>query len=124
MGNFWINAQGGVTLKGSNTNPQNPTVLEDEVILEFLKIYPSARKDFFQLLPTLLPEEQYRLETLIEAHPSVLRTNKYQQQEEDDFQSGMNKLRINDPMMGQLRGRTKPSGAKSGLTVNIKPLTR
>lgn len=124
MSNFWLNAQGQNTLKGSDTNPSNPPVLEDIVILEFLKIYPDSRKDFYALLPTMLPEEQYRLETLIEAHPSVMKSEEYQQIQEDRFQSGMNNLRINSPLMGQLRGQTKPSGAKSGLVVNIKPLMR
>lgn len=124
MSNFWLNAQGQNTLKGSETNPSNPPVLDDIVILEFLKLYPNSRKDFYALLPTMLPEEQYRLETLIEEHPSVMKSEEYQQIQEDNFQKGMNNLRINSTMMGQLRGVTKPSGAKSGLVVNIKPLLR
>ena len=124
MSNFWINAGGKNTLKGSDTNPLNPPVLTDIMILEFLKMYPKARADFYQLLPSMLPEEQFRLENLIQEHPSVMKTEKYQQVQEDDFQSSMNNLRVNSTMTGQLRGKTKPSNARSGLKVNIKPLMR
>lgn len=124
MSNFWLNAQGQNTLKGSETNPANPPVLDDIVILEFLKMYENARKDFYALLPTMLPEEQFRLETLIESHPSVMKSEDYQQVQEDKFQKSMNNLRINSTVVGQLRGVTKPSGAKSGLKVNTKPLIR
>lgn len=124
MSNFWINAGGNNTLKGSASNPLNPPVLTDIMILEFLKMYPKAREDFNQILPSMLPEEQFRLESLIQQHPSVMRTEKYQQVQEDNFQSSMNKLRINTTTTGQLTGKTKSSDAKSGLKVNIKPLMR
>lgn len=124
MSNFWINSGGQNTLKGSENNPLNLPVLTDIMILEFLKMYPKAREDFKQLLPSMLPEEQFRLENLIQQHPSVMRTEKYQQVQEDDFQSSMNKLRINSSTTGQLTGKTKPSDARSGLKVNVKPLMR
>ena len=124
MSNFWINGSGQNTLKGSDNNPLNVPILPDIMILEFLKIYPKARTDFYQLLPTMLPEEQFRLETLIQEHPSVMKTEKYQQVQEDNFQSSMNKLRINSTTTGQLTGKTKPSASRSGLKVNVKPLMR
>jgi hypothetical protein len=124
MSNFWINGGGENTLKGSDSNPLNTPILTDVMILEFLKIYPNARADFYQLLPSMLPEEQFRLETLIQEHPSVMKTEKYQQVQEDNFQSSMNKLRINSTTIGQLTGKTKSSDARSGLKVNIKPLIR
>ena len=124
MSNFWINSSGQNTLKGSENNPLNLPVLTDIMILEFLKMYPKAREDFNQLLPSMLPEEQFRLESLIQEHPSVMRTEKYQQVQEDDFQSSMNNLRINSTMTGQLRGKAPASDARSGLKVNIKPLMR
>ena len=93
-------------------------------ILEFLKKYPKAREDFHQLLPSMLPEEQARLEELTQAHPSIFISEIPPQEQEDSFQSSMNKIRINNTMLGQLRGKTQPSNTKSGLRVNTKPLMR
>ena len=124
MSNFWINEGGKNTLKGSENNPLNFPILPDLMILEFLKMYPKARADFYQLLPSMLPEEQFRLENLIRQHPSIMKTEKYQQVQEDNFQTSMNNLRVNTTMAGQLRGKTKSSDAKSGLKVNVKPLMR
>ena len=124
MSNFWINNSGGNTLKGSYTNPSNPLALPDEVILEFLKKNPKAREDFHQLLPSMLPEEQARLEELVEAHPSIFISEIPPQEQEDNFQTSMNKVRINNTMLGQLRGKTQPSNTKSGLRINTKPLLR
>jgi hypothetical protein len=116
--NFWINAQGVNTLKGSETNRLNPPRLPDIVILEFLKIYPKARADYHALYDSLLPEEKYRLDTLLEQHPSVMTTNVYPQEEEDRFQTKMNDIRVNNTLRGQLRGVTQPSETKSGLRIN------
>jgi len=124
MSNFWINGSGHNTLKGSYTNPANPPFLPDYVILEFLKEHEKSREDLFALLPSMLPEEQARIEELIEAHPSILISNKPPQQIEDNFQTSMNDLRINNTMLGQLRGKTQPSNTKSGLRINTKPLLR
>tara|TARA_B100000424_G_scaffold271371_1_gene273829 strand:- start:892 stop:1266 length:375 start_codon:yes stop_codon:yes gene_type:complete len=124
MSNFWINSSGENTLKGSYTNPSNLLALPDEMILDFLKRYPKAREDFHKLLPSMLPEEQARLEELTQAHPSVFTSEIAPQEEEDNFQSSMNRVRINNTMLGQLRGKTQPSNARSGLRVNTKPLMR
>jgi len=120
--NFWINAQGVNTLKGSDTNPLNKPKLPDIVILEFLKLYPKARQDYLSLYDSLLPEEKYRLDMLLEQHPSVMKTDTYPQQIEDKFQSKMNNVRVNSPLRGQLRGQTQPSQTRTGLKVNIGPL--
>lgn len=120
--NFWINGSGDNTLKGSHTNNLNPVRLPDIMILEFLKIYPKARDDFHALFDNMLPEEQYRLQELIDAHPSVFRTEPYQQDAEDQFQTKLNRTRVNVTTRGQLSGVTRPSDSKSGLKVNIGPM--
>jgi len=122
MTNFWINAQGQNTLKGSPTNPLNPIIIPDENILEFLKQYPKARQDLYSLLPILDLDEQARLEGLIEQHKTILVDEIYPQVEEDRFQSKMNSTRINSYTSGSLRNR-KPSStdeARSGLRVNFR----
>lgn len=120
--NFWINRNGANTLKGSHTNSLNPVVLPDIVILEFLKLYPKSRDDFYALFDSMLLEEQYRLQELIDAHPSVFRTEPYQQDAEDQFQTKMNNVRVNTTTRGQLSGVTRSSDSRSGLKVNIGPL--
>jgi hypothetical protein len=104
MSNFWLNKQGQNTLKGSLTNPLNPIILPDDIILEFLKTYPSARTDLFALLPTLELDEQARLQDLIDAHPTILRTDVYPQVEEDRFQSKLNSTRVNTYTVGLMKG--------------------
>jgi hypothetical protein len=104
VSNFWLNKQGQNTLKGSLTNPLNIPVLPDDVILEFLKTYPVARADLFALLPTLELDEQARLQDLIDAHPTILRTDVYPQVEEDRFQSKLNSTRVNNYTAGLMKG--------------------
>jgi hypothetical protein len=46
-------------------DPLNPAVLEDEFIIFALRTSRQARADFNRLFPTMLPEEQERLTTLL-----------------------------------------------------------
>lgn len=52
-------------------DPNNPAVLSDDVILYALRTSRRARADFRRLFPTLLPDEQARLTTLLENNPRV-----------------------------------------------------
>lgn len=52
-------------------NASNPAVLEDEFILYSIQHVPQARSDFNRLFPSLLPEEQERLNNLIELNPRL-----------------------------------------------------
>jgi len=61
---WWIDDAGRNTLKGVYDDPDNPVVLPDEYILDFLRTIPEARESFNRLYPTMLPEEKERLDTL------------------------------------------------------------
>jgi len=52
-------------------DPENPLVLNDEVILYALRTSQRARDDFQRLFPTLLPEEQQRYVILLEENPRI-----------------------------------------------------
>lgn len=52
-------------------DPDNPAVLSAENILNALRMSRQARYDFRRIFPTLLPEEQARLTTLLEANPRI-----------------------------------------------------
>jgi hypothetical protein len=52
-------------------NPENPAVLEDEFILYTIQHVPKARDDFNRIFPTLLPDEQERLNDLIYGNPKL-----------------------------------------------------
>jgi hypothetical protein len=52
-------------------DPENPVVLQDEIILYALRTSRQARADFRRLFPTLLPAEQERLSTLLALHPRI-----------------------------------------------------
>ena len=69
MLDWWKDAQGTNMLAGVPGDALNPPKLTDELIIDFLFKYPPARLSFNHLLPTLLPEEQDRLNNLVAAHP-------------------------------------------------------
>ena len=95
MANFWINKEGVNTLKGTHTNPLNKVYLPDLMIAEFLVDYPQSREDFMNLFQTMLPEEQYRLQEIIDSHPNLFKERKHYQEIEDTFQTKANKTRVN-----------------------------
>ena len=87
MSNYWIRENGQNTLKGVNGDFENPLILPDHLILEFLSDgNQKAREDFQALLSSMLPEEQDRLRAIY-AYSTPPR--KYTQAIEDDFQSSM-----------------------------------
>jgi len=56
-------------------DPTNPAVLSDDVILYALRTSRRARADFNRIFPTLLPDEQERLSTLLAKNPRVSALN-------------------------------------------------
>jgi len=50
-------------------NPENPAILEDQFILNAIRNSWKARNDFNTIFPTLLPDEQDRLSTLLALNP-------------------------------------------------------
>jgi len=71
MSLWWYSKSGQNMLKGVIDDPTNPIVLPDEFILDFLSKIPKARFDFVTIFPTLLPEEQTRLQDIIDRNPFV-----------------------------------------------------
>lgn len=60
------NCSGGVI---THPDPDNPLILTDQMIIYALQTSRRARDDFRRVFPTLLPEEQDRLSTLLEQNP-------------------------------------------------------
>ena len=52
-------------------NPDNPAVCEDDLIVYGLQQSRQARSDFCRIFPSLLPEEQDRLNTLMAQNPKA-----------------------------------------------------
>lgn len=95
--NFWIRPNGVNTLKGVEDDEFNKPVLPATLIQEMLSDYPDARKGFLELLPTMLPEEQERLQAIVDDCPNVMKDKPNHQQLEDNFQSKLNKPVIRFP---------------------------
>ena len=91
MSYWWISQTGRNTLKGVEGDPSNPIALPDHLIIRFLATIPKARFDFVKIFPTLLPEEQDRLRSLIEQRP-FLKTKILQNEQDntDEFQKRLN----------------------------------
>ena len=75
MSNWWIDNQGRNNLKGVPDDPSNPPILKDERIVTFLLEYPQAKTDFLAILPSMLPEEQDRLNELVAKNPFCMAHN-------------------------------------------------
>lgn len=95
MANFWINGQGQNLLKGTEDTPLNKERLPLHLIAEFLQEYPKARTDLLIAMKQLNQEETARIQDLIRAYPSLLKGEKYVQEQEDDFQTSFNNLAVN-----------------------------
>jgi len=68
---WWINSSGVNLLKGVYDSLDNPIVLADEAIVEFLMEINAARDSFNRIVPTMLPEEQARLMHITEGMPQL-----------------------------------------------------
>lgn len=69
--NWWINSNGKNALKGVEGDPTNPILCSDGDIVYFLQEYADAYLGFFMIVPTMLPEEQARLNNLVLENPIV-----------------------------------------------------
>lgn len=88
--NWWVDETGINYLKGSELDPTNPIRLDDETIIHFLQRIPQAVDDFYNSLPTLLPEEQTRLQNLIEDNPMATLCIADPKTKADNFQKVFN----------------------------------
>lgn len=73
-------------LKGVPGDPENPPLLSDAHILFALEHSRVARTEFNNLLPTLLPEEQERLNFLVSSNPRLRLFTQEDQQFSDNLQ--------------------------------------
>lgn len=69
MLDWWLDEQGRNLLSGIPEDEDNPALLADEFIISFLFQYPLARTSFNHLFPSMLAEEQARLQGILDAHP-------------------------------------------------------
>ncbi len=114
MSNFWIREDGQNTLKGVEGDSTNKPVLPASLILDFLSDdNQKARDDFISLLPSMTIEEQKRLN---EIYIFSTKPKLYPQIIEDNFQSSMNNLRVNNANSHLPKSTSK---FKSGLKVNL-----
>jgi len=61
---WWIDNVGRNNLRGVHGDPDNPPILPDDYIFDFLRKHPEARESFNRLYPTMLPEERARLDPI------------------------------------------------------------
>jgi hypothetical protein len=96
--NYWIGDDGVNNLKGVEGDALNPIRCADEFILYAIMQSQKARQDFNIMLPTLLPDEQIRLNDLLDANPFTKTTMVEDPiNTSDSFQSGLNKAGVDAP---------------------------
>jgi len=61
---WWYDDTGANLLKGVEGDPDNPIQLHGDMIVDFLSTIPAALDSFNRVVPTMLPEEQERLNAL------------------------------------------------------------
>lgn len=91
--NWWIDANGRNTLKGDPDDPANLPVLIDEFIIDSYHRSAQARTDFHRMLPSLLPEEQARLQAILDDNAYLVRPLDGISRDEK-FQSAMNRIPV------------------------------
>ena len=96
--NWWIDNQGRNNLAGIPGDPNNPAILPDNVIVDFLINIPLAKHDFQRLVPLMSAEEQTRLNDLVAQNPITLQPFPFNDQAVDDrFMASMNVPGVHDP---------------------------
>ncbi len=95
--NWWFDDMGRNNLSGV-PNTSTPPILTDDRIIEFLLQNPQARIEFRELLPTMLPAEQERLNGIVTKNPRVLLGYPIDEQVIDDrFMNALNNSGFRDP---------------------------
>lgn len=97
-GNWWFDNQNRNNLSGIPGDADNPAILPDHVIVDFLLNIPIAKQDFKVLVPTMLPEEQVRLNGITARNPLTLQPFTFNDQHQSDvFMSLQNTPGVHDP---------------------------
>jgi len=87
---YWTDDRGVNMLKGVEDDPDNPPRLPESAILYALRMSPVARQQFAWIVPNLLPEEQDRLEEILQRNPRMSKLLVDDQTVEDRFQNWWN----------------------------------
>jgi len=82
---WWYDDTGANLLKGVEDDPDNPILLWNDMIVDFLSTIPAALESFNRVVPTMLVAEQDRLNALAVGVP------KYTYQNEKDFHDVLQK---------------------------------
>lgn len=88
---WWFNNSGQNLLSGVVGDTSNPIRLPDATIVYFLRINPDARRSFNRVVPTMLEDEQLRLQQLAVSAQYLVPDYTAV---EDNFQSKQNKMGI------------------------------
>jgi hypothetical protein len=99
MSNWWVDEQGRNNLAGVEESETNPPVLSVDTIVEFLTKYAPARQGFRELIGTMRPEEQERLNAIVQQNPRALVEDSTSDPkiQEDLFQRALNQVPFIDP---------------------------
>lgn len=90
---WWFQSNGTENmLKGVEGDDTNPPRLTGEQITAFLQQIPQARASYNRVYPTLLPEEQARLDSIVDGAPTLVPL--VRENMEDAWQHRMNTPRL------------------------------
>ncbi len=95
--NWWVDEQGRNNLAGIPEDPDNPAILQDELILELLLTVTPASEALAEAMEGLLPAERDRIQAIIDANPRVLAPPVEEQVAEQRFWGRMNSSVFFDP---------------------------
>jgi hypothetical protein len=96
--NWWFDNQGRNNLAGIPGDPDNPAILPDYLIIDFLINIPIAKQDFLNALPYMTAVEQTRLNTLVAQNPMTLGPFPFNEQHQTDaLMEAMNTPGVHDP---------------------------
>ena len=82
---WWFDDSGANLLKGVDGDPDNPLLMWDDMIVDFLSTIPAALESFNRVVPTMLVDEQTRLNALAVGVP------KYNYRNEKTFHDNVQK---------------------------------
>lgn len=68
---WWFLRSGENMLKGVDGDPNNVPRLTPDQIVDFITHIPQSRASYDRIFPTLLPEEQDRLNEIVSGAPSL-----------------------------------------------------
>jgi hypothetical protein len=98
MANWWFDEQGRNNLAGIPGDTDNPAVLPDHVILDFLLNIPAAKEAFKATVPLMSVDEQARLNGIVARNPLALAPFSFNDQQQSDvFMSLQNTPGVRDP---------------------------